>query len=149
MRALFFAIVALGVLLLAPKAECQWKQPPSTGSPESHLPDRTKLAGQSGTGPLLTARLLDKEANAKKHRVVVEVQTDGVELVDATAVQNEPRLEEAHIQYTLDDQPAHNSTSKTWTFENLSPGEHRIQVTLASSDNRKIGKGTTLMVEVP
>ncbi len=149
MRVLLLGILAWGILLEVPKAECQWKQQPSTGSPEYRFPDRTKVAGQSGVGPLLTARLLDKEDNAKRHRAIVEVQTDGVQLVDAGAAQNQPRLDEAHIQYALDNQPVQNTTSKTCTFENLQPGEHRIHINLASSDNRKIGQGTTLNVKVP
>ncbi len=149
MNRLLLAPAALAMLLIAPAAECQWKQPPSTGSPENHLPDRTKLAGQSGMGPLLTARLLDKEGNAKKHRAVIEVQTDGIRLVESASAPNETGLDDAHIQYRLDDQPAENTTSKRWTFENLSRGEHRIRVNLASSDDRKVGEGTTLKVHVP
>jgi hypothetical protein len=149
MKIFLLAIAAFCILSIAPKAECQWKQPPSTGSPENHLPDRTKLAGQSGMGPLLTAKLLDKEANAKKHRAVVEVKTDGVKLVDAALAQNEPKLDEAHIQYSLDDGPPQNTTSTTWSFQGLSRGEHRIRVNLVASDGQKVGEGTTLKVEVP
>lgn len=149
MKNILPAIVAIGILCVAPVAQCQWKQPPSTGSPENHLPDRTKLAGQSGIGPLLTARLLDKEHNARKHRAVIEVRTDGVKLVDAASVQGEAKLDEAHIQYSLDNGPTQSTTSRTLIFENLSRGGHLIHVNLASDDNRKVGKGTTLKVEVP
>jgi hypothetical protein len=140
----------LGFLLLFPcTGYGQWKEPPATGSPQNTLPDRTTMVGQSGMGPLLIAKLIDRDANAKKHQAVVAVQTDGVRLVDSAAANHEPRLDEAHIQYRLDDAPAQDSTSKTWTFAKLSSGEHRIRVTLVSSDNHPMGKDKVLKVRVP
>lgn len=136
-------------LLFCCAAYSQWKELPATGSPENRLPDRTKLVGQSGLGPLMTANLVDVEKNAKQHRAVVHVETDGVEMVDPAAVHNEPKLDEAHIQYRLDQGSIQNSTSKNWTFENLSSGEHRIDVVLASNDNHELGKAKTLKVRVP
>lgn len=129
-------------------AQAQWKQLPTTGSPEDRLPDRTTLAGQSGLGPQLTAEMVDKDANAKKRRVVVQVQTDGVEMVDPVSV-NEPNLGQAHIEYRLDNGPAQQTTSKTETFETLPPGWHRVYVRLLSNDNHPIGKPTTLSVHIP
>lgn len=126
----------------------QWKQEPSTGSPPERLPDRTTLVGQSGIGPFLKARLADREDNARKRRAVVVVQTDGVKLTPAES-ESIPRLNEAHIQYKLDDGPVQNSTELTWTFDDLSPGKHEIHVSLAGNDNRAIGKGMTLTVTVP
>lgn len=139
-------IVFLQLSLLAQYAVAQWKEPPSTGSPTYRLPDRTIWAGQSGLGPVLTAKLVDKDRNAKQHRAIVEVDVDGVRLVYP---EKEPNLEEAHIQYRLDNEPPRDSASKSCAFEQLAPGEHRIRVTLASSDGRRIGKGTTLKVTVP
>ena len=135
--------------LLFPSAYAQWKEPPATGSPTNELEDRTNLVGQSGLGPLLTATLVDVDRNAKSHRAVVEVQTDGVRIVDPASLKNEPKLDEAHLQYRLDNGEIQNSTSKTWTFDNLSPGEHRIDVALASSDNHAIGKSLTLKLRIP
>ena len=127
----------------------QWKQLPSTGSPAERLPDRTTLAGQSGLGPLLTAKLVEKEKNAKQHRAVVVVETDGVELVDPKKAGGEPKLDQAHIQYWLDGNSVQNSTSKSWTFDNLSPGEHEIHVSLAANDNHPIGQSRTVKVKIP
>lgn len=127
----------------------QWREPPATGAPANELPDRTTLAGQSGLGALLIADLANKEQNAKEHRAVIQVQTDGVKIVDPASVHYEPRLDEAHIRYQLDNGPANDSTSKTWIFDNLSPGEHRIKVTLESSDNQRMGKGKLLKVHIP
>ena len=97
----------------------------------------------------MKASLVDVEKNAKQHRAMVHVETDGVEIVDPSAVRNEPKLDQAHIQYRLDRGAVQNSTSKTWTFENLSSGEHRIDVMLASNDNHQLGKAKTLKVRVP
>lgn len=129
-------------------AYAQWKQPPGTGSPPQNLPDRTPLVGQSGMGPFLKASLVNKENNAKNHRAVIEVQTDGVELVSGTSG-SDVKLDQAHLQYQLDDGPVQNSTARTWTFDNLKPGKHEIHVSLAANDNHPVGKGATLTVTVP
>jgi len=130
-------------------AYCQWKELPATGSPPNHLADRTTLAGQSGVGPLITATLVDKDRNAQQHQAVVDVQTDGVRIVDPASVNHEPRLDEAHIQYQLDKHPIQNSTSMTYVFRNLASGEHTIHVGLAASDNQQLGKRQTLKVTIP
>ncbi len=98
---------------------------------------------------MLTAKLVDKEKNAKQHRAVVAVETDGVAMVSAEAAGHEPKLDQAHLQYRLDKDPVQNSASKSWTFENLSPGEHEIRVSLASGDDHPIGMSRTLKVKVP
>lgn len=134
--------------LLLPCAFAQWKELPKTGSPTERLPDRTTLVGQAGLGPLMTAKLVDEHHNAKQKRAVVEVQTAGVELVPPSA-NLPPKLYYAYIQYRLDNGQAINTASERWVFDNLSPGEHRIQVTLAAMDNKPMGKQTTLKVRIP
>jgi|SRR5579872_4084193 len=142
-------LCALFLLLAAClPAAAQWKEPPATGSPSHTLSDRTTLAGQSGLGPLLIAKLVDAEANARNHKAVVEVQTDGLKIVDP-AVDREPRIDEAHIQYRLDNKPIQNTTAKTWTFEHLSPGVHLIRVALATGDDHHLGEEKSLRVKVP
>lgn len=142
-------IMAVGFLCVVPQGYCQWKELPSTGSPTEQFPDRTTLAGPSGLAPLLIASLVDPEKNAKQHKAVVEVQTDGVRLVDPAQVHNQPKIDEAHIQYRLDGGPVHNSTSRTWTFDQLSPGDHEIHVALAASDNQPVGKSKRLHIHIP
>lgn len=127
----------------------QWKQPPATGSPSNRLPDRTTLAGQSGMGALLMVKLVDPRANAQNHKAVVEVQTDGLKIVDPAAANYEPKLDEGHIQYRLDNGQIQNTTSKTWTFGHLSRGEHVIRVALASNDGHQLGSEKTLKIKVP
>jgi hypothetical protein len=141
--------LSLLFLLCVSGAYGQWKEPPATGSPSNQLPDRTTLAGQAGLGPLLIAKLVDQKANARNHKVVIEVQTDGLEIVDPAAVNGEPKFDEGHIQYRLDNESIQNTTSKTWTFEHLSPGRHLIRVALAASDNHQLGMEKKLRVNVP
>lgn len=137
------------LFFVLPRGYCQWKELPSTGSPTEHLPDRTIFVGQSGLGPLLIAKLVDEHGNAKRHRVIIEVQTDGVQLIDPEAAHHQPKIDEGHIQYRLDGGAVQNSTSKTWTFAELSAGWHEIEVSLASSDNHRVGKPTKLHVHIP
>lgn len=144
-----FSITLAALCFVLPRGNCQWKELPATGSPTERLPDRTTLAGQSGLGPLLIAKLVDEAANAKQHKAVVDVQTDGVRLVDPEAVHHKPKIDEAHIQYQMDGGAVQNSTSETWTFQHLSRGEHHIVVALATSDNHPIGKAKRLRVRVP
>lgn len=144
------ALLSLAVLLLYPSPGlAQWREPPATGSPRNTLPDRTTLAGQSGMGPLLIAKLTDRDQNARRHQAVVTVDTDGVRIVDPRAVNHQPKRDEAHIQYRLDNGPVENSTAQTWTFHHLSSGEHRIRVALVSSDYHQMGKEQVLKVRVP
>jgi hypothetical protein len=149
MKTLLFIIVVAAFALILPWAHSQWKELPSTGSPTEHLPDRTTLAGQSGAGPLLDAKLVDREKNAKEGRAIVKVQTAGVRLVDPAQTQGQPKIDEAHIQYRLDDGPVQNSTSETWIVDKLSPGDHQIFVVLATSDNLRLGKGKRLHIHIP
>lgn len=144
-----FCVATLCWLCAGFPAYGQWKEPPATGSPSSQLPDRTTLAGQASLGPLLIATLVNVRANAKNHKAVVEVQTDGLKLVDPDATKNGPRVDEAYIQYRLDNEPIRNSTSKTWAFEHLSSGEHLVRVALATTDGHQIGEERSLRVKVP
>jgi hypothetical protein len=141
---------AVGLLLCTClPAYSQWNELPATGSPSNRLQDRTTLVGQAGLGPSLIVKLLNQKANAQHHRVVVEVQTDGLKMVDPAAANYEPRSDEAHIQYRLDNGPIQNTTSKTWTFNHLSPGEHLIRVAVATSDNHQLGGEKAVKMRVP
>jgi len=144
-----FPLIVLSLAALALPANCQWKELPTTGSPEERLPDRTTLAGQSGLGPLLRASLVNEHSNAKNHIAEVEVQTDGVKLVEPSAPNRKTRLDEAHIQYRLDDGAVQNTASTRLRFDHLSSGTHFIRVALADADNHPIGKQATLKVEIP
>lgn len=130
-------------------AYSQWKELPATGSPPNRLPDCTTLAGQSGLGPLLIVKFVNQKENAQHRRAVIEVQTDGLKMVDPVVGNHEPRSDEGHIQYRLDNGPIQNTTSITWTFDHLSPGKHLIRVAVASNDNHQLGEEKALKVCVP
>jgi hypothetical protein len=149
MKSRTLLIVLAGTLFCAVGAFSQWREPPATGSPQNHLPDRTKLVGQSGMGPLLDAKLVDPQQNARMHKAVVHVETDGVEMTDPAAANHQAQLDQAHLQYRLDAGPVQDTTAKTWTFGHLSSGKHRITVALAGNDNRQLGEAKTLPVKIP
>ncbi len=140
---------AVLILCLLGVAHAQWAESPQTGSQPELLPDRTIMAGQSGIAPTISAELADKHQNEKAHKAVVKVQTDSIAIIDAAAANHAPKLDQGHIQYQLDDGAVFNSTSKVWTFTHLSPGEHRVLVSLAGNDNRPRGLPVTLKLHVP
>lgn len=119
---LLSCVVLMRILLFPALGWGQWREPPATGSPSDELPDRTVLAGQSGSGPLLIAEVANPGENSKRHIAVVKVQTDGLKIVDPETARHEPRLDEAHVQYQMDGGPVYDSTSLSWTFQNLSSG---------------------------
>jgi hypothetical protein len=73
---------------------------------------------------------------------------DGVAVVDP-ATHRQPKLDEGHIAYQLDDHNRVDSTSKTQTFSELRAGDHRIRVSLMSNDNHQMGKEQVLKIHVP
>lgn len=139
---------ALIVLLLSPVL-AQWREKPMTGSQPEMLPDRTDIAGQSGLGALITAQLVDEHANARQHRAVVQVQTDGLQIIDGASANYAPRLNQAHIQYQLDAGAPADTTSRRIELAGLSPGEHQIRIALVGNDNKPIGHQSTLKVHIP
>ena len=140
--------LSLCLLFAGGVAMCQWKEPPATGSPPNELRDRTPLAGQSGLAPLLDAKLLDRDSNARQGRAVIQVETDGVVIVPAAEANYQPKLDEAHIEYRLDQEPPRDTTSKRIVLEKLAPGEHVIHVSLVASDGRTMGVAKTLTLRV-
>ena len=97
---------------------------------------------------MISATLIEPATNARMHKAVVDVQTDGVSLVDP-ATHPQPKLDEAHLRYQLDDHDPVTSTSLTCTFDDLRTGEHQVRVSLVSNDNHPIGKEQLLKVRVP
>jgi len=142
------SVAILFVFLSSHLALAQWKEPPSTGSPQSRLEDRTYMAGQSGMGATITAQLEDAAENAKHHKIVVRAQTDGVTL-RPRQVSSQPNLDEARIQYQLDTQMPENTSSHTWTFARVSPGSHTVTVRLVDGDNKVLAEPSALTVQVP
>jgi hypothetical protein len=97
---------------------------------------------------MISAKLVNAAANAKMHKTVVQVQTDGVSIVDPASHQ-QPKLDEGHIGYQLDDHNRIDSTALVYEFADVGAGDHRIRISLLSNDNRPMGKEQILKVHVP
>jgi hypothetical protein len=148
MSRLRFLAVALLSTAIVVAAHAQWRQNPTTGSVPQHLPDRSTLYGQSGMGPMIQAMLVNNDQNAKAHRIVIRVETWGVNLVspDPNAP---PRLDQAHIQYHLDNNQPVNTANKTAVFTDVPRGHHVITVLLADNHGNVLGMRDTLKVDIP
>jgi hypothetical protein len=143
-----FSLFAAITLFAGLTASAQWRERPTTGSPQRTLPDRTNFAGMSGMGPQLEVGLKEHDQNAKDKRAVVEVEVWGVGLIEPDA-NREPNLTEAYLTYRMDDQPVIKTAEKEHTFSNLSPGYHTISVQLASSSGQPVGARMELSVKIP
>jgi hypothetical protein len=148
-RLALLSSAAVVFALLPAVATAQWRNPPQTGSPQEQLPDHTVDARQSGIGPNLSAVLVDADGNARRKRAVVRVQTDAVMLTNPVSVQGVPANGQAHLQYRLDQNPVVNTTQTEMMFDQLSPGDHTIEVALAGNDDNPIGEHKTLKVHIP
>jgi hypothetical protein len=99
--------------------------------------------------PALEAKLKDPEATAAKAGARVEVKVDGLKLVDPASVSEKPMQGQGHIHYQVDGGPVIATTATVLGFHELTPGIHRIHVTLVGNDHKPIGPGQTLTVNVP
>jgi hypothetical protein len=110
----------LVVLCCGRRAFPQWAQMPTTGAQPQTLTDRTIITGQSGLGPLITAEFMDKKHNASKRRAIIDVHTDGVQIIDPAKADYAPALSQAHIQYQVDGGTLVKTTSRRIEIDNLS-----------------------------
>jgi hypothetical protein len=127
----------------------QWKEKPMTGSQPNVVTDRTTVAGQSGMAADVRARPVDVHDNAKQHKAVVKVETEGVQLVESSGTSDGLRLDQAHLECRLDDREPIQSTSTTMTFDNLAPGIHVVRDTLVDGANKPVSDSQTLTLRVP
>jgi hypothetical protein len=141
---LLFALLFLSAFA----ARAQWRQPPTTGSLQEMLADRTNYAGMSGLSPQLEASLVNRGDNAKNKQAQVEVEVWGVDLIEPDS-NREPKLTEAYLTYRLDNQPIIKTADKEQTFRNLTPGRHQIAVQLALSDGQPLGSAKVLDLRIP
>ncbi len=98
--------------------------------------------------PRLRARLLDREANAKQHGVVVEVEVQNV-FVHHPDFANQSGVQDGILRYELDQCPAVLTTDTRITFQQLPSGAHQIVVGLLGTDNRALAPEVKLQVSVP
>ena len=99
--------------------------------------------------PTFDASLENAEAKAQKAEATIKIQVSGVQLVDPASVQEQPKAGQGHLHYRVDDGPVIATTAPKLSFHELSPGEHRFEVTLAGNDHHPLMASKTLRVTVP
>jgi len=99
--------------------------------------------------PTLTAKLVDRDAKARKGEMTVEVSVGGLELTDAAKAMEQPRTGQGHIHYRLDDGPVIATTATKLSFHELGAGAHSLEVRLAGNDHKPLGPAQKLSVTVP
>jgi len=102
-----------------------------------------------GQSPTLAASLVDAEKNAKEKTATVEVRVTGVELIDPAKTSKQPVKGQGHLHYQVDSGPVIATTSPKLSFHELSPGKHKIVVTLANNDHSPAGPQQVLEITVP
>jgi hypothetical protein len=99
--------------------------------------------------PTFDVSLDNAEAKAKKAEATVKIQVSGIQLVDPASVQEQPKAGQGHLHYRIDDGPVIATTAPKLSFHELSPGEHRFELTLAANDHKPLMPSKTLRVTVP
>ncbi|HEU4430724.1 MAG TPA: DUF6130 family protein [Myxococcota bacterium] len=99
--------------------------------------------------PTLSAKLVDREAKARKGEMTVEVSVSGLEIVDAAKAMEQPTTGQGHLHYRLDDGPVVATTATKLSFHGLAAGSHRLEVRLAGNDHKPLGPAQNLSITVP
>ncbi len=105
--------------------------------------------GDNESSPTLKAMLVDAENKAKKQAATVDVKVTGIEIIDPAKVKEQPRKGQGHFHYQVDDGPIIATTAPKLSFHGLTPGQHKIVVTLAGNDHNPLGPQETLNVTIP
>jgi len=102
-------------------------------------------------GGLITfkASLVSPSEKAAKQTATVEVKVAAINLVDPDTTDGKPQPGQAHLHYQLDNGAIIATTATKLSFHALSPGPHRITVTLAGNDHVPIGRENVLTVTIP
>lgn len=108
---------------------------------------QTSRAAQ-GT-PTLTARLVDAEKKAQQKAATVDVKVTGIKIVDPAEANEKPVAGQGHLHYQVDDGPVIATTTMKLSFHGLTPGAHKIVITLAGNDHNPLGPQQTLNVTIP
>ena len=103
----------------------------------------------NGSSQELIVELMDPENKAKKRSATVEVDVKGIRIMDPDKEKEEPRRGIGHFQYRLDEGTVIASTSRKMSFHELTPGRHKIEVSVAGSDYEPLGLKGTLYIEIP
>jgi len=103
---------------------------------------------QAGTATL-TAKLVDAEKKAQQKAATVDVKVSGIKIVDPAEANEKPVPGQGHLHYQVDDGPVIATTTMKLSFHGLTPGPHKIVVTLAGNDHNPLGPQQTLDVTIP
>ena len=99
--------------------------------------------------PTMTAKLVDPQAKAAKKEATVVVEVTGVAMIDPASVGEKAANAQGHLHYQVDQGPVIATTALKLSFHGLTPGAHKIKVSLAQNDHQPAGPETTLDVTVP
>lgn len=99
--------------------------------------------------PTLTSTLVDPEKKAKEKAATVEVKVTGIEIIDPAKVNETPHAGQGHFHYQLDGGPIIATTAPKLSFHELTPGDHKLVVTLAGNDHKPLGPQQTLDIKIP
>jgi uncharacterized protein DUF6130 len=99
--------------------------------------------------PTIAAHLVDEQKNALKSTAIVEVTTDGIRLIDPALAVKGAGKTEGHVHYQVDDGFVIATPDTKLAFHGLSPGQHRIAITLADDNHKPIGSPVVLSVTIP
>ena len=104
-----------------------------------------------GSGGEITfrANLVNPTVKAAQKSATVEVKVTGVNLIDPDTTDGKPHAGQAHLHYQLDGGPVVATTAMKLSYHGLTPGQHKIVVSLAENDHTSTGNQTTLTVQVP
>jgi len=107
------------------------------------------ISPEAGATPELSAKLSDSEKKAQEHTATVEVRVAGIQLIDPSAVNEQPQQGQGHLHYQVDTGPVIATTTTKLSFHELSSGSHEITVMLVSNDHQPLGPRETLAVTIP
>lgn len=119
------------------------------GSAQYGSGTKTQTSSAAQGTPTLTARLVDPEKKAQQKAATVDVKVTGIKIVDPAEANEKPVAGQGHLHYQVDDGPVIATTTMKLSFHGLTPGAHKIVVTLAGNDHNPLGPQQTLNVTIP
>jgi hypothetical protein len=99
-------------------------------------------------GPRMRAALVDEAQNARNHSAVVEVQVLRIWLHSPQAL-GASSVTTGRLWYRVDQGPVIATTDTQLTFEQLTPGDHSIKVTVVGIDDHPLTPSAKLTVRIP
>jgi hypothetical protein len=143
MKKIFFTILAAASFL------CLSWGPANPAWGYGDKPADTRQTNGSGIEVTFRANLVNPAVKAAQKSATVEVKVTGVNLIDPDTTDGKPHAGQAHLHYQLDGGPVVATTATKLSYHGLTPGQHKIVVSLAENDHTSTGNQTTLTVQVP